>query len=424
MKDDDLFLVAIALIGFGYLSYVIADNSEFTTTQLSQNAQLKAIQDKYKETCIIITSGEHILKSVAVGEEFEMTELHTILEVLPADMQYFSLLEQSHSDLPIIRDFREMELIPKLRTLYEALIDIRDSEKGSRLVSADPKLSMTLPKWNQTVGSLQPSPSAIHAWASSGEAQATRNRQQFLLSQLEGGERQAAEIELQAAHQRNDQNTSLAQSEQDKQYQEAKSIHDQSAHQKEDLFGDIEQAKRDEDIAKVDGHIEHKIPETPAQGIAQEALEKIGMGTGGRMMDLARSSEIPDGIALIQEGMKALDDKENRLQDAMGYGNDDRRPQTPNTTPPKRRDSAFTDPSSPDVIQIQKGGEPVKKRPLTPPLPPIAEFNEIQNPKRLIDGLVPEMLQTDHSRLGHGGDWFPDLTGRKRTRNKPKFLPD
>lgn len=134
-----------------------------------------------------------------------MTELHTILEVLPADMQYFSLLEQSHSDLPIIRDFREMELIPKLRTLYEALIDIRDSEKGSRLVSADPKLSMTLPKWNQTVGSLQPSPSAMHAWASSGEAQATRNRQQFLLSQLEGGERQAAEIELQAAHQRNDQ---------------------------------------------------------------------------------------------------------------------------------------------------------------------------------------------------------------------------
>ena len=85
------------------------------------------------------------------------------------------------------------------------------------------------------------------------------------------------------------------------QYQEAQSIHDQSAHQKEDLFGDIEQAKRDEDIAKVDGHIEHKIPETPAQGIAQEALEKIGMGTGGRMMDLARSSEIPDGIALIQE---------------------------------------------------------------------------------------------------------------------------
>ena len=431
MTDDNLLLVGISILGFGYLAYYMMDNSEQSATQLYEMKQLEAIKQKYIESCAYLDHGTRLLDDVQKGIDPNIDAMQNLLTVIPLDMRYFSDVMKEFPDFDITKQLREEELTKDLRTLYEALMAVRDAGKTQTVVRG-PKMAITSEA--NPFQSVPSSPSLTHAWSTNADLQDLRDQDRNRISKLDGLERLTAEREFAAAQQRHASNVDLTRSDGEASFQQGRTISAAIQSRQENSTLDIVMARMDriqEKMERTDEIGEIKSPPS-AQTAAKEALAKIGLNSGRKLSLAAQKVQI--NPQMLQSARKRISDQDDRLQNAIRTGiprpkarlsdsgfesePDDEDPielrkredlfaDIPTDAPPPKRPRSprqsmdFTDLSAEVVLSPASQGKPPRlsrqfvdiseEVVLSPPKrfePNVGQYNQMQNSKRLIDGIA------------------------------------
>ena len=296
MNENYIVAAAVIIVG-GFLCYTVMDSSEQNATTLNDLANLEHIKQKYIEVCKFIQQGERIFDEMKRGRQVEVDRVRQFILRIPTDMHYFSQVRATYPEFDICKQIERDDLVGKLDAMNRAMNKYIEHFKGAvrqeqfknemnagqanmkHLIQDTRGTYQTqtfIPDWDQTTPAQQPPPLEpkiepgaqsmeivpyagagerndpidIAGWTSPAELEAMRQDANNQVAQLRGADKQLAQAELDAAHQKHAQNLQGMRLDAAKDKAEAAKLHTAQLAAVEKKTRDAEQAKLDAVVAQ------------------------------------------------------------------------------------------------------------------------------------------------------------------------------